>query len=362
MMKSETRTLTRPAGTDPISRVQRLIAGDGTAEDDAALRDALRRAVENGQTFEHAFGLRGGWRKALQNRRRRAALASMPWAGSKRATGEQNRKALLRYASTRYPTDRERGGPTDAADAPLYTLLAAHGGKALSEETLRRLASAGPWVKIADAITHAAGDDGAMSIKLRKPVLDPAPTTAEEEDERLAARLPELRRERSETIRRLIEVRDSEIDWSWQPDSEASAVALLLTGRPAAPAEQSMPLPALHARLLRHQSALDKAIALAQRAAARVAERDLERRIAENLPEIHAIVRERCLLAIRLQRVNLALLELEERLGVDRSLGGLPSTGYPLLGAPQAGDEVARLVDALLLVGIISRKDVLGAH
>jgi hypothetical protein len=195
-------------------------------------------------------------------------------------------------------------------------------------------------------------------IRLKKPVLDPAPTTAEEEDERLAARLPELRRERSDTIRRLIEVRDADIDWAWAPDDAANAVAVLLTGHPAAPAETAMPMGALHAKLLRHQSALDKAIALAQRAEARVAERALDRRIAENLPEIHARVRKRCLLALELQRENRALLELEERLGVDRSLGGLPSTGSPLLGPGGPGDEVDVLVDALLACGIISRKDL----
>jgi hypothetical protein len=201
-------------------------------------------------------------------------------------------------------------------------------------------------------------------IKLKKPV-DPATLSGQELDEYLAdVRLPQLLRERADVVRRLGEMFASikfECDWSWKPDAEADEVNVLLTGS-AAPAEKSMPLPALHAHLHRRQAALDKAIIRAGQAAARVAERRLEQRLVENRPQINALARERCLLAIRLQRVNRQLLALEETLGIDRALGGLPSTGADLLGPGLPGDEVANLTDALLTIGIVSRKDILDAQ
>jgi hypothetical protein len=353
------------SGADPIARIARLLDVDAplAADDIAALLVAFRRAAASGETIESALGLAPGWRKVIAARRRDAALAALPWAGSKRAQAAQTRRALLRYANTKYPADRDRGAAGDPEDAPLYALLAAHGGKILSEESFRRLASAGPWVKIADAITHATSDDGGMA-KSKTPVLDPAQMSPEQLDEHIAdIRLPQLLRERAELTRRLADLFASigyECDWNWAPNDAANEVALLLTGHPA-PAEQAMPAAALHAHLIRRQQALDKAIAAAQRAAARVAERRLDARIEAHRPQINALARERCLLALELQRANRRLFEMEARLGVDPRFG-LPSSGAALLGAGLPGDEVAVLTDALLVAGIISRKDLVGAQ
>jgi hypothetical protein len=199
--------------------------------------------------------------------------------------------------------------------------------------------------------------------KAKTPALESAQMSPEELDEFIAdIRLPQLHRERNELTRRLADLFTAighEADWDWQPDNTANEVTILLTGCAAPSAEQSMPLPALHAALQRRRNAIDKAIALAMRAAQRVADRRLEQRIAENLLAIHAIARERALLALRLQKANRRLFEMEKRLGVGPF--GLPSSGADLLRPGWAGDEVAVLVDALVTAGIVSRKDVLNA-
>jgi hypothetical protein len=202
-----------------------------------------------------------------------------------------------------------------------------------------------------------------MIKQLKKPV-DPATLSGQELDEYLAdVRLPELQRERADVDRRLAEIFRAikfECDWGWKPDAEADEVQTLLTGR-AAPAEKSMPLPALHAHLHRRHAALDKAIIQAQKAADRVADLRRDERLAASREEIRAVVRERLLLAIQLQRANRRLFELEQRLGVEPR-HGLPSSGYDLLGPGLPGDEVANLTDALLLVGIVSRKEIFDAQ
>lgn len=198
--------------------------------------------------------------------------------------------------------------------------------------------------------------------KAKKPA-DPAAMSADQLDEFIAdIRLPELWRERDELTRRLADMFAAigyEIDWDWQPTDETNEVAVLLTGR-AAPQEQNMPVAAVHAALHRRRNAVDRAIAVAMRAAQRVADRRLEERIEAHRPEINAVVRERALLALKLQRANRKLLDMEQQLGVDPRFG-LPSSGADLLGPGLAGDEVAVLVDALLAAGIVSRKDVLNA-
>jgi hypothetical protein len=201
-------------------------------------------------------------------------------------------------------------------------------------------------------------------IKLKPPV-DPATLTGDALDEYLAdTRLPQLLRERGDVNRRLAEIFKLvkfDIDWTWKPDAEADEVATLLTGRAAAPIETRMPIAAQHAQLHRRLNALDKAIAQAHRIAARVAERRLDERLAANRSKIHAVVRKRALLAIALQRANQEFLELERELGVDPSYG-LPSSGYALLGPPAPDDEVARLTDGLLGIGMLSRKEIFDAQ
>jgi hypothetical protein len=210
-------------------------------------------------------------------------------------------------------------------------------------------------------LSHDTGNDGDMALKLRRPV-DPAPNI-EDEDERFAARLPELRRDLAETddrLRDLFKAIKFDLDWAWKPSDEANEIRTLLTGSPA-PAQETMPLAALHAHLHRHRAALDKAILVCQRAKARVEARRRDERIAAALPEIRNLVRERVLLARQLQRKNRALMELGQELGVDPAFG-LPSSGYELLGPGHPGDEVSTLIDALLPGGHISRKDLLDAE
>jgi hypothetical protein len=202
-----------------------------------------------------------------------------------------------------------------------------------------------------------------MSIKLRKP-LDTAAPEQIDDDYIADVRLPQLLQEREEVNRRLADmfkVTKFDIDWDWKPDAEADEVRTLLTGRAASPAEIRIPVAAQHAQLHRRLIALDRAIELAHRIAKRVADRRLDERLSANRSKIHAAVRKRTLLAIQLQRANQEFLELERELGVEPSVG-LPSSGYFLLGPPAPGDEVACVTDALVLVGIVSRKDVFDAQ
>jgi hypothetical protein len=358
-------TLTqRPATSrpDPIALIERILDADGppAADDIAAIVQALRRAAAGNGSIEQALGLAPvGWHRVLAQRRRDAALASLRMAGSARAAAARLHADLGRYArSARFKADRARGAPADPADEVHFVLLSAYGGRVVSLSTIRRLTR---WLKNDGEMSHATSENHCMT-KSKKPA-DPANMSPEELDEFLAdIRLPQLRRDRAELTRRLAEMFASigyAIDWDWQPNNEANEVAIILTGR-AAPAEQSMPAPALHAALQRRRDAIDKAIHVAQRAAQRAADRRIEQRIAANLPEIHAVARERALLAVRLQRANRALFEMEQDIGIDPRFG-LPSSGFDLLGVPAPGDEVDVLVDALVGAGILSRKDVLNA-
>jgi hypothetical protein len=352
----EARTLRRG---DPIALMARLTNHRNippSPDDIAAMLDFLCRALQFGGTIDAAAGLAPGWQDWVHERRAKplldAALAALDGNNSKRAQAEQLRRAMQRYkASGRYERDLARGF-ADPGDALSFALLQRHGGKVPSLSTiLRRFKTLGD-------LNHAAGDAGDM-IKLRNKPADPAQNN---EDERVAARLPDLRREHAEVGRRLREIFLAiglEVDRSWKPDSGAAEVEELLTGR-TAPPEASMPLPALHWRLLCRQDALEKAISKAMRSDARVEERRRDERLAAAQAEIRAAVRKRALLARQLQRANREFLELEMRLGLD-PFGGLPSSAHPLLGTGQPGDEVDVVTDGLLACGIISRKDLADA-
>jgi hypothetical protein len=361
---------------DPIDPLARLINGDDlTADDLAILRATVRRAMRERITLDTALG--GGWRRALGERLIKRALASGTLEGdSDLAKAQQAHRDAQHYASTRYPADLDRDTPADPADAISFAMLQMDGGEVASLVTYRRRVTAATTrgeltaalINAGDDLINETSDDEDMAIR-RKPV-DPAITPTEatapqQEPLDLEAyladvRLPELRRERDEVDHRLREifaVHRFDIDFDWRQSDEANEVAVLLTGR-AAPAEAQMPPGALHASLLRRRAALDKAIARCEYAAARVAERRLEERLAAAKVEITALVRERWLAARHLQRLNRRLIALSEQLGVDPTYG-LPSSGFDLLGWGLPGDEVSTLGDALLACGIISRKDLL---
>jgi hypothetical protein len=348
---------------DPLDHIQRTSDGEGdiTGDDAAAVR-AVYRAMERGATWEQAHDMAPNWHRWLRDRRVNEVLA----AAVARLDGESERERvkqlqslLQRYRATRYERDCARGF-ADADDRPAFALLTRYRGKIPSYSTLR------DCLKKVDEIKHATGEGGGMALKLRKSV-DPTPTSpsiavVEDDDARLAARLPVLLRDARETdhkLREMYALVGLDIDWAWRPSQEADEVAELLTGRSASAAgERGMPLAAQHAALRRHRANLDTAITVCQRADARVAERERDARIAAARPQILALVRERVRLAVQLQRKNRQLMELGQALGVDPAYG-LPSSGFDLLGPGSPGDEVSTLIDALLPGGHLSRKDIL---
>jgi hypothetical protein len=362
MTKSSTITL----AADPIGLLDRLTDPNVPPTDDdiAALVEAVRVALRDRTTIDTALGAGGGWQRWVDERRANEVIAAARATmdddddSSERAQIERLQRDAEHYRSGRYPRDRERGVAGAPGDRLAFALLQLYGGKVPSYSTLVRR-----FRRVGD-LNHATAESDGMAIRLRKPIESAPPTAAEQPeklDEYIAdVRLPELQRQSAELnrhLREVFEVHKFDIDWDWRPNDEANAVATLLGGR-SVPIEETMPPGALHASLLRRRENLDKAIAQAHRIKARVEERREAERLATAQPELRAILRSLVRHARVVQREKRALIELEQRLGVNPAFG-LPSSGYALLGPGLPGDEVDLMTDDLLKAGYISRKDLL---
>lgn len=172
------------------------------------------------------------------------------------------------------------------------------------------------------------------------------------------SRYPVLVALRAQLTHKLVDVFQAvglEIDFGWKAREDAGEVQRLLTGG-TAPATEAMPLPALHAALLRQRANVDAALALAEQSRRRVEIRNREASLAAAREEIDALERRRALLGVELAAVNRRRRDLREKLGLASWDGPFWTDRFRELDS--VSDIVGDLTQHALTSRLVSRKDV----